>query len=1253
MSQNLSHTITLRAIDGTSVVFQRIGQSAQTAAAQVTAAGQKATAALNQEAAATDKAAASTTKLGSAAGAAGKGISGLHGALSGAAFGTFLGFLSEASRAAAEDEAAFTRLETAVTATGQSYGTYANSLDAAIVGAQKLSFADDAAANALATLTAQTQDAGKAQDLLAVAMDLARGKHIDLGTAATIVGKVAQGNTAILQRYGITIDANASSTEALAELQNRFAGQAEAFSQTQGGAIARVQENLDNMVESIGGALGPMQTWLALLPGVSAGMSLSGAAAGALADALLGTAAAETAVGAAGVAAAPALAGLAAVALPLAAVLAGGVVVAVLAKNIIDTHQAAEEAVDPVNLLSDAIDRMAASSQNAAAIEGARALLNTWRDVATEVQAAAKAANDQAFNQLNDVTTGAPAGVQTSDLLTVARIKGNKAVEDALVANQQYTLSTEQAAEAERLLNTILGETGDQLTVDTNLAQGAIAQWRAHELATVDLIRVLTDLTSSQQNVDDSTVDLSGAMGEATASMNLYADAAATAGRGAGVMWDAATANTEGYIIKLAEARQAAQDVATAADNLVSRQAQQIFKPTSVSGGGLGVIDTGAQQAEAAATQRALDTLKQEEDDLAQFTDKARTAAEAHAQAMDGEANAAVQTADSLIGSMDDREQATIRAAQAQEQYAERVGEINDNLAGQLSDLQEGYADQTAAIAQRRVDIEEAAAEKIKDLNQQRIDAATDAEKALADVASQRADVVANADQQAQRAEAAWMQSNQDNLDQQAEVRDKLQQTTADAAQKFNDLNAQNLEQQRQIRIELQATISQIQAQLHDAQAEAQRDLQRLAQDHRTAMADFRLDAKRIEEDLQLVLNDPRATAEQKNAAELAAQRARQDLAHQERDEETQHERQKADIKQRERDAEAQAADDMAAARQKARDDERALAQERADAMAAYQKQVSDANQQAAQQEASLEEQRQRALDAYQQQQSDAHEQVASQLEDLDKREQDILDSRAQKYADIEDQRQKLQAETAKQEQALNAQAAEAEQKFNEATAQAQDDAAKARMDAQQQYAEATKSDMTELQKLREEGLITEGEYQKIYNDLIEVQQTSKDIEDQKLLTAIKQIDVQQQLLDIEKAKAKAAAKGDKEPPDPLDTPPRKLLGGMARLGTLVGEAGSELAIRGGRMWEVGLSGPEMLNLASGTLIMPHGAAQSRMRHMALGGHAIDSVPQMPVERDSRRSGGAPIYNYGTITIKVDNAEVGNEIARQLAGRER
>jgi ElaB/YqjD/DUF883 family membrane-anchored ribosome-binding protein len=287
VSDNVRFTVT--ATDQASDDFQRIGQNAARMGQAVTQAGRSASQGLRPIQQDARTAQTALTNLEREAARVPTAMSRLGQTVRtnattfvamGAAAGVLAGALSDAARAAAEEEAIFARLEAAVDATGESYADYAVEIDAAIAASERLSFADDEAATALSNLTTTTGDAARALDLLAISQDLARGKGIDLAAASNIVGRVAEGNIGILARYGIAVQDGATATEALALLQERYAGQAVAYADSTQGALDRVVNTVDNFVESVGASTGELQLLLTLLPGLSAGFTLVGGAAG-------------------------------------------------------------------------------------------------------------------------------------------------------------------------------------------------------------------------------------------------------------------------------------------------------------------------------------------------------------------------------------------------------------------------------------------------------------------------------------------------------------------------------------------------------------------------------------------------------------------------------------------------------------------------------------------------------------------------------------------------------------------------------------------------------------------------------------------------------------------------------------------------------------------------------------------------------------------------------------------------------------
>lgn len=116
----------------------------------------------------------------------------------------------------------------------------------------RLGFDDETAAISMAKLYQRTGDVNEAIKLNALAMDLARDKHLGLEQASNLVGQVLAGNGRVLKQYGIDIKETASPMEALAELQNRVSGQADAFSQTFKGQMEVFKETFGNFLEEVG-----------------------------------------------------------------------------------------------------------------------------------------------------------------------------------------------------------------------------------------------------------------------------------------------------------------------------------------------------------------------------------------------------------------------------------------------------------------------------------------------------------------------------------------------------------------------------------------------------------------------------------------------------------------------------------------------------------------------------------------------------------------------------------------------------------------------------------------------------------------------------------------------------------------------------------------------------------------------------------------------------------------------------------------
>lgn len=174
-------------------------------------------------------------------------------------------YMGSFTRLAATEEVGIARLSAAVEASGAAWAEASPEIEAYLAAEAKRTALDDGEGReSVSRLTAITQDYRKALALLPVVQDLAAAKGMGLASAAQIVGRVVEGNTGILRRYGIVLEKGATATEALEALQQRFAGTAEAMANTYEGSTRRLDVATGNLKETIGGALLPILTEMKL-----------------------------------------------------------------------------------------------------------------------------------------------------------------------------------------------------------------------------------------------------------------------------------------------------------------------------------------------------------------------------------------------------------------------------------------------------------------------------------------------------------------------------------------------------------------------------------------------------------------------------------------------------------------------------------------------------------------------------------------------------------------------------------------------------------------------------------------------------------------------------------------------------------------------------------------------------------------------------------------------------------------------------
>jgi hypothetical protein len=165
-------------------------------------------------------------------------------------------------KAAIEDEQAQLRLAAALrTATGATEGQIKATEDFILQTSLATGVADDQLRPAMQRLAVSTKDTGEAQRLLGLALDISKGKGIELETVANALGRAQDGNTTALGRLGLGLSkaelSTLSFTEVQAKLSELYGGAAATNAETFQGKIDRLRVGFDEAKESLGTALLP------------------------------------------------------------------------------------------------------------------------------------------------------------------------------------------------------------------------------------------------------------------------------------------------------------------------------------------------------------------------------------------------------------------------------------------------------------------------------------------------------------------------------------------------------------------------------------------------------------------------------------------------------------------------------------------------------------------------------------------------------------------------------------------------------------------------------------------------------------------------------------------------------------------------------------------------------------------------------------------------------------------------------------
>ena len=176
------------------------------------------------------------------------------------AYGTKLAI--DGVKAAIEDEQAQLRLAAALrSATGATDAQIKATEDMILKTSLATGVADDKLRPAMQRLAVSTKDTEEAQKLLNLALDIAKGRGLDLETVANALGRAQDGNTTALGRLGLGLSkselATLSFTEVQQKLSDLYGGAAAANAETFQGKIDRLKVGFDEAKESLGVALLP------------------------------------------------------------------------------------------------------------------------------------------------------------------------------------------------------------------------------------------------------------------------------------------------------------------------------------------------------------------------------------------------------------------------------------------------------------------------------------------------------------------------------------------------------------------------------------------------------------------------------------------------------------------------------------------------------------------------------------------------------------------------------------------------------------------------------------------------------------------------------------------------------------------------------------------------------------------------------------------------------------------------------------
>jgi hypothetical protein len=169
----------------------------------------------------------------------------------------------DAVNAFAADEASISTLTASLQANVKGWDGNTKAIEDVITARMKLGFDDVDQRASLALIAAKTGDVTEALNIERAAMDLARLKGIDLASSSKAIVMGMEGSGKALKELGINVKDYTNKADVLTAVQQKAAGQAEAFGNTTAGAMAAAGVSIGEVSEAIGGRLAPVVKGLA------------------------------------------------------------------------------------------------------------------------------------------------------------------------------------------------------------------------------------------------------------------------------------------------------------------------------------------------------------------------------------------------------------------------------------------------------------------------------------------------------------------------------------------------------------------------------------------------------------------------------------------------------------------------------------------------------------------------------------------------------------------------------------------------------------------------------------------------------------------------------------------------------------------------------------------------------------------------------------------------------------------------------